>query len=223
MKGALAAAFLFLSVAWGKEKCELSQNALMKYEQRILVAADQFARHHDAKYLLQITKPLACVLDIQEKSDGQLKYFANSFLRPVLGGPQTRGMPPDPRYKIVARELNRISEHANLLDNSVMAAHSRGAWGFYSLFCEQGNVEFCTTFLPSDEQIKIESPLLAVSSMLMLRKAFYVLNGKQKAEIAERIKQLYKVTPSGGGLKRRMIEQIYSELFAAPTPLSLLS
>jgi hypothetical protein len=104
-----------------------------------------------------------------------------------------------------------------------MAAHSRGSWGFYALFCEQGDVEFCTTFLPDESRVKEESPLLAASSMILLRKAFYVLKGKQKQEVADRIKQIYRDIPLDNSLKRKVIDQIYSEIFAPPTPLSLLS
>jgi len=91
------------------------------------------------------------------------------------------------------------------------------------LFCEQGNIEFCATMLPNENQVTTESPLLAASSMIMLRKAYYLLEGKQKAEIAARIKQIYRTLPLDKSLKRRVIDEIYSELFAPPVPLSLMS
>ena len=215
---------LTVASSFAHEKCETTQSALMKYEERILNAADQFNKSKDSRNLLKISAPLLCILEIQEMESGLVKYFANSFLRPIFGGPQINGVPKDPRYKIIADELTKISVHStHLLDDSIMATHSRGAWSFYSLFCEQGNVEYCTAFLPDEDRIKIESPLLAASSMIMLRKAFYLLKGKQKEEVADRIKQIYKTTPLDSALKRKVIEQIYSELFAPPIPLSLLS
>jgi hypothetical protein len=221
------ATLLFMILAFGanaERDCEQSEGALMRYESKILTAAADFKKRHDGRSLLKITAPLTCILQIQEKSSGWLKYLANSFLRPIFGGPQIQGVPKDDRYEIVARELVKVSEHgSDLIDNSLMGAHARGAWGFYTLFCEKGDVEFCSSFLPDEEQIEIESPLLAASSMILLRKAYYVLKGKQKDEVAERIRQIYQHTPAGPGLKRQVIERIYSELFTRPVTLSLLS
>jgi len=220
MKWLLALAATATLAAHATEPCELSHNGLMKYEQRILVAADLFKRQHNSKQLLKITEPLACLLEIQEHGEGDLKIFANSFLRPILGGAQTPGVPTDPRYKIIADELTKISNHVtHPMDRGVLAAHSRGAWKLYALFCEQGDVEFCTTFLPDQNRIEEESPLLASSSMLILRQAYHSLSGKQKDEVAERIKQIYKTLPMDNSLKRKMIDQIYSELF--PIPMSM--
>lgn len=129
-------------------------------------------------------------------------------------------MTKDRRYQVIADELTKISTHSKL-DNSLMAAHSRGAWGFYKLFCEQGDIEYCATMLPSEDQVKKESDLLAASSMLTLRKAYYILDGKQKDEIAARIRQIYRNLPLDKSLKRKVIDQIYSELFAPSLPLSL--
>src|SRR6202000_807848 len=142
--------------------------------------------------------------------EDDLKVLANSFLRPIFGGPQTPGLPNDHRYKIIADELTKISNHvSHPLDSGVMAAHSRGAWKLYALFCEQGDVEFCTTFLPDQNRIEEESPLLAPSSMLTLRQASHSLTGKQKEEVAERIRQIYKTLPVDNSLKRKVIDQIY--------------
>ncbi|MGZ3723134.1 MAG: hypothetical protein ACXVA9_09400, partial [Bdellovibrionales bacterium] len=188
------AAFCIGRMATANEVCDVSQNGLMKYEERVLVAADLFAKHHDSRNLLKITEPLACILEIQENGEGSIKYFANSFLRPIFGGPQINGVPKDRRYKIIADELTKISSHTKI-DQSIFAAHSRGSWGFYTLFCEQGNIEFCATMLPDENQVTTESPLLAASSMIMLRKAYYLLQGKQKDEVAARIKQIYRTLP----------------------------
>jgi hypothetical protein len=222
MKWLVAFALIAVTVPTlhASQSCDLSHDGLMKYEQRILTAADLFKKQHNSRQLLKITEPLACLLEMQERGEGDLKLFANSFLRPILGGAQTPGVPKDPRYKIIADELSKISNHvAHPLDSGVMAAHSRGAWKLYALFCEQGDVEFCTTFLPDQNRIEEESPLLASSSMLILRHAYHALTGKQKDEVAERIRQIYKTLPLDNSLKRKMIDQIYSELF--PVPLSL--
>lgn len=209
--------------AHSKDDCVHTEDALRNYEARILNAAADFKKHTDSSKLLKITEPLSCILEIQEKSSGWLQYLANSFLRPIFGGAQIQGVPKDDRYAIIARELAKITQHSpDILNDSVVAAHSRGAWNFYKLFCEQGDIEYCVTFLPDEEQIKVQSPLLAASSMLMLRKAYSVLKGKQKEEVADRIRRIYDQTPAGPDLKRRVIEQIYSELFLKPT-LSFLS
>jgi hypothetical protein len=211
-----------LHLAASAETCDISRDGLMKYEQRILIAADLFAKKHDSRHLLKITEPLSCLLEIQEGGEGELKLLANSFLRPILGGPQIRGVPKDRRYKIIADELTKISKYTpQILDQGIMAAHSRGAWKLYALFCEQGDVEYCTTFLPDKESIRDESPLLAASNMILLRKAYYTLKGKQKDEVAERIKQIYQSLPLDQGIKRKVIDEIYSELFKQPLALSL--
>jgi hypothetical protein len=202
--------------------CELSSAALMKYEERVLSAAERFHKNPGGRDLLQITEPLACLLEIQERSEGQLKLFANSFLRPIFGGPQIDGVPFDHRYKIIADELTKISAHAQL-DHSVMAAHARGSWDFYKLFCQQGDLEFCPVMLPSETQVLEGTPLLASSNMLLLRRAYYSLKGKQRDEIAARIKSIYRTLPMDKGLKRKVIDEIYSELFAPAMPLSYLS
>src|ERR1035437_9816413 len=95
---------LTVASSFAHEKCETTKSALMKYEERILNAADQFNKSKDSRNLLKISAPLLCILEIQEMESGLVKYFANSFLRPIFGGPQINGVPKDPRYKIIADE-----------------------------------------------------------------------------------------------------------------------
>ena len=86
--------------------CEITNGALMRYEDQVLQAAADFAKSKDSHQLLRITEPLACMLEIQQKSEGELKVFASNFLRPLLGGPQNPYAAKDPRYAIVANETH---------------------------------------------------------------------------------------------------------------------
>lgn len=218
--------FLFLgtTLVWPQEHCEIDYPTLARSEQKILSVTTQMQRQKNHFPLLQIQEPLQCILKIQEKAEGSLKLLANSFLRPLLGGPQNPGVPADARYQILARELTKLTAHApDLMNSSIPAAHARGRWSFYALFCAKGNLEFCVDFLPNAEQINVESPVLAASSLMVLRQAYHSLKGNPREQVAARIKELYLHIPMDGSLKRKVIEQIYTEIFSPSIPLSLLS
>lgn len=198
-------------------KCKLDAGELVKYEQAILRAAEK-------KSYKEMALPLACILQMQIESDGFSRYLSSSFLRPLLGGTQTPGLAKDPRYIVVVKALEQLALHSkNDVQSSFIAEFSRGDWKFYTLFCEDGNTDFCSVFLPDDGQIKNEPSLLAAASILRLQKAYSVLSGPQRDLIGDRIKKLYREIPPEAALKRKFIEQIYSEMFLTSKPLSLLS
>lgn len=187
--------------------CEFSAEAMMKYEQRIL----------NAKNTSAAAENLACVLEAQEKAEDMTRYIAASVLRALFGGGQVRGVMRDARYRQAARALEQLTlKNKNPLNDSVVAHYARGDWGFYKLFCERGNTEFCTDFLPDETKVKSEAPLLAAASMMRLREAYRVLDGKQKEEVADRLKKLYREIPHQAKLQRKFIERIYAELFEIP-------
>jgi hypothetical protein len=211
----VAALSLFARVAVVYAECNLEAESLNRYEQDILNAAD-------ARDYRKMAPPLACMLQMQTESDGMSRYMASSFLRPLLGGAQTPGLTKDPRYKVVSHVLEELAMHASDgVQRSFVTEFSQGDWRFYTLFCEQGNTEFCSIFLPDESKVSAEAPLLAAASMLRLRKAYQVLKGEQRELVAQRLKNLYRDIPRSSALKRKFIEQIYNELFPAPIPLSM--
>lgn len=190
-------------------ECVLEAPALMKYEQDILSAAEK----HDYKKMAQ---GLSCILKMQSESEGMARLFANSFLRPMMGGKQIQhdAIKKDPRYLIVAKALEDLMlRQPSAIQESFISEFSRGDWRFYTLFCEQGDTEYCSRFLPEKEMVKAQSPLIAAASMLRLRKAFTVLKGEQKEQVAQRLKDLYRDIPASDRLKRKFIEEIHRELF----------
>ncbi|MGE3682611.1 MAG: hypothetical protein AB7G93_12870 [Bdellovibrionales bacterium] len=199
-----------------RAECDFEPEALNRYEHEILAAAQA----GDAK---KLAAPLVCVLQMQTESEGIARYLSSSFLRPILGGSQTPGLAKDKRYELVAKALERLALRApDVVQSSFLTEFSRGDWRFYTLFCEQGNTEFCSVFLPDANKVTGEPPLLAAASMMRLRKAYQVLKGEQREHVALRLKQLYRDIPASSSLKRRVIEQIYDELFRGETPLSRL-
>lgn len=184
--------------------CEHSPEALVRYEREVL-GSDTASK---------MAAPLACMLEIHEKAEGMDRYFAASYLKTLLGGGQISGVMKDARYQRVADALEILTEKSdNPLYESVIAEFSRGDWRAYQLFCEQGNTDYCSVFMPDEESVKKQSPLLAAASLLRLKNAYTVLNGKQRKEIGERIKKLYREIPVAQKLQRKFIDQIYNELF----------
>lgn len=208
MKTLIVALIFLPSMAFAFE-CELSSEALVKYEKQVLLA----------KSASQMAEPLGCMLEIQKKAEGMTRYFAANYLRPLLGGGQIAGVLKDKRYQRVSEALEILTlKSKDPLGASVIAQFAHGDWRFYEMFCEQGNTEFCPSFLPDAASLKKESPLLAAASLLRLKKAYAVLKGKERDEVGERIKKLYREIPVAQKLQRKFIDQIYQELFQ---PLSL--
>ena len=82
------------------------------------------------------------------------RYLSSSFLRPMFGGAQTKGVPTDPRYKNVAHILEELALRApDGVQRSFVTEFSHGDWRFYTLFCESGNTEFCSIFLPDETRV----------------------------------------------------------------------
>jgi len=202
------ALILSMPVAVWAAECEHSSEALVRYEQSIL----------SADTALKMAEPLSCILEIHEKSEGMTRYFAASYLRPLLGGGQISGVMKDARYQRVAEALETLTlKSKNPLYQSVIAEFARGDWRFYELFCTKGNTEFCPAFLPDDTSLKTESPLLAAASLVRLKNAYHALKGKERDEVAARIKKLYREIPVAQKLQRKFIDQIYQELFLPAT------
>lgn len=194
----------------------------MLHEQRILeaVKSDKIAKAGAEEAF----KSFMCLLEIQEKSEGYLKVLANSFLRPFMGSGQIAGVPLDQRYATVSRLLKRLTElNKDPVHTSLLEAHARGEWGLYKLFCEQGSVEYCSEFLPDEKLIGKMNSMTGASSMILLKVAYLKLRGPQQNKVAERLRNLYRTIGNEDQLKRRVIEDIYRELFSAPMPVGMLS
>ncbi len=187
-----------LAAAFSDNQCEMSDNAIMKYEQRILQA---IVDDPD-----KIEAPLKCLMEVQQNGEGMNKYFANKFLRPMMGADMPDGIVKDKRYAAITKHLEKNPE-------MVVNGFAKGDWGFYKLFCEVGDTSFCPAMMPDEFDVQTDAPLLAASSILKLRQAYLVLGGSQKREIAERIKFLHQTIPAQQKIQRQFIEQIYKELF----------
>jgi hypothetical protein len=187
--------------------CQADADQLLVYEQKILKAAE--SGHHK-----NMIEPLVCILKLQGQGVGMDRYLANSFLHPLLGGPQISGVSADPRYVVVARALEELTSNSNSpLHKSVVAEFSKGEWPYYKLFCETGDTQFCADFMPDLKKVNSESPLLAAGSLMRLRQAYKVLNGTQKNLIGQRIKKMYREIPVSATLTRKFIDQIHKDLF----------
>lgn len=202
MRQAFALIVAGVSVVAMAEPCEISSNALMKYEQRVLSAI--------ATAPEKIDEPFKCLLEIQQKGQGETKYFAHKFLRPFMGGEMAKypGLKKDVRYDLVTKRLEKNPTFA-------VEEFARGDWDFYKLFCEKGNVSFCADFVPDENNVQKDVPLLGAASILKLRQAYLVLSGEQRQVIAQRIRNLHKTIPASDSIKRRFIDQVFQELFGA--------
>lgn len=185
-------------------KCEFSSESLMRYERSVL----------NAKTPSEMAEPLACLLEMHEKSEGMTRYFAARSLRPLLGGQQNAGVMKDARYRRVAEALEQLTlKSKSPLDQSVISKFAKGDWLFYELFCTKGDTSFCPNFMPDQESLRKESPLLAAASLVRLKNAYQNLSGKEREEIGSRIKKLYREIPVAEKLQRKFIDEIYKELF----------
>jgi hypothetical protein len=190
--------------------CDYSAEAVLKHEREILRASKP----------AQVAEPLACILEIQEKGEGMTQYMAASALKPLLGGEQVAGVIKDGRYKKVEDLITRLTLRTpDVLRESVVAHYARGDWEFYKMFCEQGDTNHCSVFLPDVNEVKGDRPLLAAASMLRLKNAYHKLKGKEQEVVAQRLKSLYREIPAKDALQRKFIEQIYSELFGSKLSL----
>lgn len=145
----LILSFILLTPGQATEtQCNFEPGALVQYEQSILRAAE-------TKSVKLLASSFACILKAQSESNGFSRYLASSFLRPILGGEQIKSLTADKRYQLVAGFLEEIalrSPHG--VQKSFLSEFAKGDWTFYTLFCEQGNVEFCERFMPDEVSVK---------------------------------------------------------------------
>lgn len=98
-----------------------------------------------------------------------------------------------------------------------------GTWGYYERMCNPKDAESCIVFLPDEEQIKAESPIIGSSSMILLKNAYAKLAGEDRKFVETRIRNLYKSISKKETLKRKTIEQIYQELFSDKLSMDFVS
>lgn len=195
------------TVAFGD--CDLDIDGVRKYEHRILNEKSTAAR----------TAAFDCLFEIQQKADHEARYLANAYLRVLLGGPLVKDVPKNSKHQAIAKDLEELS----LKGDRTALQFANGDWQFYKLFCEEGNVAHCATMVPTEDLIEKQAPLIAAGSLLHLRQAYLVLNGQQKEQIAQRIRNLYDRIPKQAKVQRKFIDQIYAELFGPQIPLGMLS
>jgi hypothetical protein len=204
--------FIFILIPFfAQAECENSVQALNRYEQEILSHAEELKVPSDVE---KIAQPLRCMFDLQQNAPGMAKYMAEKYLNPFMGAPLPAAIKPSPAYlKVVAFLQGLTLSAVDPLADSVVSEYATGDWNFYHLFCEQGDTSYCPVFMPDEKQVKTQSPLLAAASLMRLRKAYQVLHGSSRDEVAQRLRRLYKNIPTGDKLQRRFIDQIYEELF----------
>ena len=209
--------FLFLGVSVAQARaCDLALEILVENQREILKSVEDSSLSDEA-WLRKISEPLHCLLLAQQENQGLDKYFSGNFLQPLMGSPQSKDFPDDPRFLKVAKRLQDLAlKSSDLLRDSALAEFSKGEWTFFELWGEN-----CFEFLPLEKRIYSEVPLMAASSMMHLQKAYFLFKGKRKKQIARRIKKLYKEIPQDQVLQRRVIDQIYKELFGPAIPLRL--
>ncbi len=218
---------LLLMMSWSTaravEKCDHDLESVMMYEQRILSQLKEGDEHMRKEARPAVMDALVCLIDIQQNSLGFTRYVTNSFLQTFLGNGQVQGVPVDQRYKQVSDLLLKMAEYskdpAHLL---MLEAHSKGEWGLYALMCEKGSTAYCSDFLPDIKHISKQTPLVAASSMLLLKTAYFKLNGPQQRKVFERIRELYRTIDKEDTLKRRVIDSIYNEVLPSAPPLGML-
>ncbi|MGZ5279881.1 MAG: hypothetical protein ACXWC9_08065, partial [Pseudobdellovibrionaceae bacterium] len=170
----------------------------------------------------QASEHLQCLLHLHKSSSGITKSLTSRALRPLLGGDALAGRQLDAQTKQAADRLHKNALSASdVVHESFLSEFTQGTWGFYNLFCKPKNQEFCTLFLPDESQVKKESALLGSSSLILLRTAYLELKGSDRKLIESRIRNLYLSISKEDVLKRKVIEQIYQELFTIKVPLAL--
>jgi hypothetical protein len=200
--------------------CDTSDDARLGYQDEILRSVEKNSLD-DRSWLKNVEYPLSCLLTGQKENAGMSKYFAGSFLRPLLGAEEIDGLPKDERFKKVSEIIARLTlKEENVTQSSVLAEFAQGEWGFYSP-CDRKKNKACPIFLPEEKDIKDGAPLIAAASMIHLQKAYLALEGKEKREVEKRIKNLYRNISAKDLLKRRVINEIYAELFAPKPRLKL--
>jgi hypothetical protein len=173
---------------------------------------------------LESEKSFHCLLQIHKKATGITKYLAADALRPLLGGHALAGRQLNDKTKAAVQKFQKEAMRSpDVIHESFLTDYAQGTWGFYDLFCQAPNKEFCTTFLPDEKQVLRESELIGSSSMILLREAYLKLQGQDKKFVETRIKKLYIQISKRDPLKRKVIEQIYQELFGVKIPLGSLS
>ena len=204
----------------GEPACDTSDDSMLGYQAEVLRSVEKNALD-DRSWLKSVEFPLSCLLIGQKENGGMSKYFAGSFLRPLLGAEEINGLPQDDRFKKVSEILARLTlKEENITQSSVLAEFAQGEWGFYSP-CDRKKNKACPIFLPDEKDIKDGAPLIAAASMMHLQKAYLALDGKEKREVEKRIKNLYRNIPRDSRLKRKVIDEIYAELFSPKIPLKL--
>lgn len=212
------------ALATHAESCDHDLESVTMHEQRALAVLKAADKVMSKEARMKVLESLTCLIEIQQKGEGLTKYIANSFLQTFLGAGQIKGVPLDDRYKQVSDLLVKMAEYSKDPAHMLMLeAHSKGEWGLYSLMCEKGSTEYCSDFLPEAGKISAQPPLIAASSMLLLKTAYFKLSGEQQRKVGQRIRSLYESIDKNDVLKRRVIESIYKDVFPAWQPLGLLS
>jgi hypothetical protein len=186
---------------------------LYQYQDQIL-ALSKTSKNVD-ELQNKMAKPLKCLLETYKNSeDFLIKYVAGSCLQRLMGGPEMTGFKKNNRYHIIYNSLiNQQIASGALLSKSEIADLASGKWGEYVEFCK-GSVtdSLCSELLPTTQKIKDQNELLGATSMIILKNAYNHFSGPTKMKIARQIETLYKETANESFLKRRVIDQIYSEI-----------
>jgi hypothetical protein len=200
----LSLPFLFGTVSLAAPSCDYSSEGVRK-------AYDQILAHYPKP---QAVPHFQCLLEIHKNSSGVLKILAGDALRPLMGGHALAGRGVEKNSKKMAQLLKKVALRSpDVIHDSFLQDYTDGAWGFYDLFCKPPVTEHCFVFLPDEKQIQTENDLFGSSSMMILRNAYLTLQGKDRELVADRIKNLYQKISQDDFLKRKIIDQIYQELF----------
>lgn len=204
------------SSSWGFE-CNTEQNALVKYERALLESGSELPENED-KFKEQVKEPLTCLLNLYLKSEGFSKVVAANTLRPFLGGPLTEGMPADERYKKIFLALKEQALLTPSFAHALGETHAAATWEFYKLFCEENETEkniYCAEMLPPADLISNQEVFESVSSILLMRKAYYKLEGQINAQrkVADKIREIRKKISNENRIERALIDEIYNEIF----------
>ena len=194
-------------------ECDDSTEALLGYQKQILSAAHSTS--NSEQFLQRSAEPLRCLLQIYSHSDGVTKFLAGSCLKPLWGGPEHKLLRKDKNYdKALKAFFEKSLNDPDLLKQSELTAFADADWGDYQNFC-QGSVSenMCLELLPDAGHIRAQSEMLGASSLLVLRHAYRQFSGKNKKQVATLIARLYRDIPREDRLKRRVIEEIYLEIF----------
>ncbi len=157
---------------------------------------------------------LNCLIGLYQSGSGFTAILAGTALRPLMGGHALQGRTMDAETKKAAKQLQALAlKAADPVQDSFLSQYSKGTWGTYTLFCNPQSSEFCTLFLPDEKQVMKESALIGSSSMILLRTAYLKLSGEDRKLVEDRIRNLYQSISTNDPLKRKVIDQIYQELF----------